>query len=81
MTTVEEFWRQWGESNRPSIGSEFQYRGIGYTVSKVLGVGGQAISVLVTNEKGEDCVFKVHFNADEQGARKELNAAKKVKSL
>ncbi len=80
MTTAEEYWRQWSAVNPPVIGSEFEYRGIGYTVSKVLGIGGQAISVLVTDQKGEDCVFKVHFSADGKAAQKELRAAKKVKS-
>ena len=79
MTIAEEYWRQWGNS-APSAGSEFEYKGISYTVSKVLGAGGQAVSVLVTNDKGEDCVFKVHSSPDGKAAQKELKAAKKIKS-
>jgi serine/threonine protein kinase len=79
MNANEEVWLNWG-SQSPIDGSEFEYRGVRYTVVNVLGKGGQAISVLVSNESGEDCVFKVYFESDTKAAQKELRAAKKIRS-
>jgi serine/threonine protein kinase len=79
MSTGDETWLDWADQP-PSKDSDFEYRGIKYTVVRVLGKGGQAISVLVANEKGEDCVFKVYFEADTKAAQKELKAAKKISS-
>ena len=80
MTTTEEPWRQWNDLELPTLGSEFEYRGVGYIVLKILGSGGQAISVLVTNQNGEDCVFKIHHSLAGKPADRELKAAKKIKS-
>ena len=80
MTTTEEPWEQWQKDNPPPLDSLFEYRGIKYTVTKVHGAGGQAMSVWVTNEKGEDCVFKKHHSTRGKTASKELKAAKKINS-
>ena len=79
MAIHHETWLTWADIP-PMRDTEFEYRGINYTVVRVLGRGGQAISVLVSNEKGEDCVFKVFFKADTKAAQKELRAAKKIDS-
>ncbi len=79
MDVNEDVWLSW-DSDPPKKGDEFNYSGTLYTVVKVLGRGGQAISVLVSNDRGEDCVFKVYIEGNTNAAQKELLAAKRIKS-
>lgn len=72
-------WRQWPTSP-PSSGFDFEHKGLNYTVIRPIGQGGQAISILVSSEAGDECVFKVFLNADDSAAKKEWLAAKNIKS-
>lgn len=72
-------WREWPTS-APNVGEEVEYHGINYTVVKALKKGGQAIPVLVTNENGDERVFKIYLNTDQSVARKEWVAAKNIDS-
>ena len=72
-------WLEWPTS-APNMGDEVEYHGVKYTVVKALNKGGQAIPVLVTNEDGDERVFKVYLNTDQSVARKEWVAAKNIDS-
>lgn len=79
MGVNEDVWLAW-DKDPPQKGDEVSYSGSVYSVVKVLGRGGQAISVLVSNESGDECVFKVYIEGNTNAAQKELSAAKKIRS-
>ena len=77
--TENNIWREW-PTNPPSAGFDFEYKGVNYTVIRPLGRGGQAVSILVISEAGDECVFKVFLNVENSAAKKEWIAAKNIKS-
>ncbi len=77
--TENNIWREW-PTNPPSAGFDFEYKGVNYTVIRPLGRGGQAVSILVISETGDECVFKVFLNVENSAAKKEWIAAKNIKS-
>ncbi len=78
MATNEQEWLTWSD-NPPKPRDEFVYSGITFSVVDVK-QGGQAISVHVSNENGEERVFKVYREGNTNAAKKELRAAEKIQS-